>query len=74
MIYQIMDTSKRGTSLSPEEWHEMIEKANDDATDKENPLLLDVRNGYEWDVGHFKGAQSVLVQESFRDGGNERGR
>ena len=62
----IADTSKRGTSLSPEEWHEMIEKANEDPSDKENPLLLDVRNGYEWDVGHFKGAQRP-VQESFRE-------
>ncbi len=62
----IADKSKRGTSLSPEEWHEMIDRANDDANDKENPLLLDVRNGYEWDVGHFKGAQRP-VQESFRE-------
>jgi predicted sulfurtransferase len=30
------------------------------------PVLLDVRNGYEWDVGHFKGA-SRPVQESFRE-------
>jgi rhodanese-related sulfurtransferase len=30
------------------------------------PLLLDVRNGYEWDVGHFRGAQRP-VQESFRE-------
>jgi predicted sulfurtransferase len=62
----IADKSKRGTSLSPEEWHEMIERANEDPNDKENPLLLDVRNGYEWDVGHFKGAQRP-VQESFRE-------
>ena len=34
----------------------MIDRANDDANDKENPLLLDVRNGYEWDRT-FKGAQ-----------------
>ena len=30
------------------------------------PLLLDVRNGYEWDVGHFRGARRP-VQESFRE-------
>ena len=29
-------------------------------------VLIDVRNGYEWDVGHFQGAVRP-VQESFRE-------
>jgi len=62
----IQDKRRRGESLSPEEWHEMIGNANEDPMDLKNPLLLDVRNGYEWDVGHFKGAARP-VQESFRE-------
>ena len=39
-----------------------------DVIDKKSdaPVLLDVRNGYEWDVGHFRGAERP-VQESFRE-------
>ena len=42
----------------------MLGKVIERTTDA--PVLLDVRNGYEWDVGHFKGAQRP-VQESFRE-------
>jgi UPF0176 protein len=44
-----VDLSQRGTYLSPAEWRARLEK-NDDF------LLLDVRNNYEWEVGHFENA------------------
>lgn len=39
----------QGKHLSPKEWHDMMETEKD-------ALLLDVRNDYEWKVGHFDGA------------------
>ena len=45
----IMDKSKTLHEFVAEDGKEMIDRANDDPNDKENLLLLDVRNGYEWD-------------------------
>lgn len=39
-----------GEHLSPAEWKTMLEKEGEDV------LLLDVRNDYEWKIGHFEGA------------------
>lgn len=48
-----------GEHVSPQEWKEMMEK-------QDGHILLDVRNDYEWKVGHFEG--SVLPPcETFRD-------
>ena len=58
------DPNARAKPLKPAEWHDMLGKVIERTTDA--PVLLDVRNGYEWDVGHFKGAQRP-VQESFRE-------
>ena len=58
------DPSARATPLKPNEWHDMLGEVIAETDDA--PVLLDVRNGYEWDVGHFKGA-SRPVQESFRE-------
>ncbi len=44
------DLSDRGIELSPAEWDAMLA---DTSTPKR---ILDVRNGYEWDVGRFDGA------------------
>ena len=60
----LTDREARAKPLSPKEWHENLIKAN--AGEADAPLLLDVRNGYEWDVGHFRGAERP-VQESFRE-------
>lgn len=60
----LTDREARAKPLSPKEWHENLIKVNSGADDA--PLLLDVRNGYEWDVGHFRGAERP-VQESFRE-------
>lgn len=46
-----VDLAKAGQHLSPEEWRQKIEQ------DKKH-FLLDVRNHYEWLVGHFEGAVS----------------
>ena len=46
-----VDLSKTGTHLSPAEWKSMLN------TRDENTLLIDVRNDYEWDIGHFEGAE-----------------
>lgn len=45
-----VDLSQRGEDVSPERWAEML------ADEKRPKVLLDVRNSYEWDVGHFEGA------------------
>lgn len=46
-----VDFSQRGTHLKPAEWKEMLES-------EKKSLLIDVRNSYEYDVGHFKGAEN----------------
>ncbi|KAL6638614.1 hypothetical protein ACP70R_023725 [Stipagrostis hirtigluma subsp. patula] len=58
------------TPLTPSEWRERLEarkcfdmsssKASGDTSGR-NLLLLDVRNDYEWDIGHFQGAQRPNV-------------
>ncbi len=56
---QKVDMSKGGIHLSPEEWKKML-----DARD-ENTIVVDVRNDYEWDLGHFEGAELPEL-EKFR--------
>lgn len=54
-----VDLSLQGKHLSPAEWRKMLES-------EEDHLLLDIRNDYEWEIGHFEGA--VLPPcENFRD-------
>lgn len=49
---------KTGTFLNPQEFHE--------AMDDENAVILDTRNDYEFDLGHFRGAVNPDI-DSFRD-------
>ncbi len=42
------DPAEGGKHVSPEEWKQMLESGD--------YLLLDVRNDYEWEIGHFEGA------------------
>ncbi|MEM1282246.1 MAG: rhodanese-related sulfurtransferase [Chlamydiota bacterium] len=49
-IEESVDIANTGTHLSPQEWKEMLETSNDH-------ILIDVRNDYEWEVGHFEGAE-----------------
>ncbi|KAM7479570.1 hypothetical protein LguiA_027783 [Lonicera macranthoides] len=58
----LLDSSMRATPLTPVQWKNRLEAANKiDNTSNENLntnyILFDVRNGYEWDIGHFRGAQ-----------------
>ncbi|KAK8583669.1 hypothetical protein V6N13_109064 [Hibiscus sabdariffa] len=58
----LLDPSMRATAIAPSEWRKRLEAANNNDTTSNtntssNYILLDVRNGYEWDIGHFHGAQ-----------------
>lgn len=44
------DLENAGEHLSPKEWKEMLDTGKDH-------MLLDIRNDYEWEVGHFSGAE-----------------
>ncbi|KAI0528734.1 hypothetical protein KFK09_001276 [Dendrobium nobile] len=70
----VLNPTMRATLLTPAEWRERLQasinpfelpnKASGSNHDRRS-LLLDVRNGYEWDVGHFQGAERPEV-DSFR--------
>jgi hypothetical protein len=74
------DPASRATPLSPAEWKSMLASAvdmprSDAAGGLRNisqparqcrPVVLDLRNGYEWDAGHFDGAARPL-EEEFRE-------
>lgn len=53
--------ANKGLHLSPKQWKEMLEK-----NEGHKPLLIDVRNDYEWQVGRFEGAE-LPPCETFRD-------
>lgn len=54
-----VDMAKTGIHLSPQEWKKMLDERD------ENTILIDVRNDYEWDIGHFEGAELPNL-EKFR--------
>lgn len=54
-----VDMGTVGEHASPSQWKELLEG-------KERPLLLDVRNDYEWEVGRFNGAVCPPC-ETFRE-------
>jgi len=55
----------RAEKVSPKRWKQMLQRANsktkastgDSANGDLPPVVIDVRNGYEWDIGHFEGAK-----------------
>ncbi|WCJ34755.1 tRNA uridine(34) hydroxylase [Euphorbia peplus] len=58
----LLDPSMRATPLAPSEWRKRLEaeretNGSSNSNSGSNFVLLDVRNGYEWDIGHFVGAQ-----------------
>ena len=55
-----VDLSKTGEHVSPDLWKKMLEERD------ENTVVIDVRNEYEWKVGHFKGAD-LPPFETFRE-------
>ncbi|MCB1109429.1 MAG: rhodanese-related sulfurtransferase [Chlamydiia bacterium] len=54
------DLSQGGEHVSSERWAQMIEERDEDT------VILDVRNDYEWDVGHFEGAKRPELK-TFRE-------
>ncbi|KAF3794952.1 Rhodanese-like domain-containing protein 8 [Nymphaea thermarum] len=70
----ILDPEMRALPLDPSEWKERLQMARHSSSSDEiissaqarQILLLDVRNGYEWDIGHFCGAQRPSV-DCFRN-------
>src|SRR5690606_38300700 len=46
-----VDFSLTGEHVSPKEWKKMLEEK------PEGTILIDVRNDYEWKIGHFEGAE-----------------
>lgn len=59
-IDEKVDMSLTGARVPPEEWRKMLE------TRDEQTLLLDVRNDYEWEIGHFSGAKLPAL-DTFRE-------
>lgn len=55
-----IDMKKTGEHVPPKKWREMLENKDPDT------ILVDVRNQYEWEVGHFEGALLPKL-ETFRD-------
>jgi UPF0176 protein len=60
-IDEEVDLSQSGEHVSPEQWKALLES-------DEKPVLLDVRNDYEWQVGRFEGAVCPPC-ETFREFG-----
>lgn len=46
-----VDMSLTGEHVSPQKWKEMLQQRD------ENTIVIDVRNDYEWVIGHFEGAE-----------------
>ncbi|HSX26077.1 MAG TPA: rhodanese-related sulfurtransferase, partial [Chlamydiales bacterium] len=55
-----VDFSERGEHVSPEVWKEMLERRDGET------MVLDVRNDYEWKIGHFEGSELPKL-ETFRE-------
>ncbi|KAI3436466.1 hypothetical protein D9Q98_005883 [Chlorella vulgaris] len=53
----VTDPGARAIPTQPAEWKRMLKEGR--SSDKP-PLMLDVRNSYEWDAGHFEGAARPL--------------
>jgi UPF0176 protein len=55
-----VDFSLGGEKIPPSQWKKMLEEKS------EETVLLDVRNDYEWKIGHFEGAELPPL-ENFRE-------
>ncbi len=58
-----VDLKNIGDHLSPDEFLELY---NEDGSLREDVVLLDTRNDYEFEIGHFKGATHLDLQ-TFRE-------
>lgn len=59
----VLDPHSRAQAVPPAEWHRLLQRRADGGA--ATPVLLDVRNGYEWDAGRFQGAERPPV-DAFR--------
>lgn len=50
-----LTTANTGIHLTPKQVHELLENKSDDL------LVLDTRNQYEWEIGHFQGAINPAI-------------
>jgi UPF0176 protein len=55
-----VDLAQTGEHVPPEVWKKMLEEKD------ENTVVIDVRNDYEWEIGHFEGAE-LPPFETFRE-------
>lgn len=68
----VVDPGARATPLPPSDWKAMLANAKRvnaqraAGASEERVVVLDVRNSYEWDAGHFAGAERPLEDE-FRE-------
>lgn len=51
---EVNPKDKVGTYLKPEQWHEMLQR--------EDVIIVDGRNDYEYELGHFRGAIKAEVK------------
>jgi len=58
-VDESVDMSECGEHVSPEQWKMMLEQ-------DDGHVVLDIRNDYEWSIGHFEGAEQPPC-ETFRD-------
>ena len=59
----ITDPGARAAPLSPRQWEAMLLEGGGGGNEEKKrhrPIVLDVRNAYEWDAGHFEGAERPL--------------
>lgn len=55
-----VDLALTGEHVPAKRWEEMLAERDDDT------VILDVRNAYEWEIGHFEGAELPTL-EQFRE-------
>ena len=59
--------------LPPDQWHAKLSQAidkSDPTVSGNKPIILDIRNGFEYELGGFKGATPLLV-DTFRESFSE---
>jgi UPF0176 protein len=57
---RVIDLKNTAEHVSPEIWEKMLDEIDDDT------VLIDVRNDYEWKIGHFKKAE-LIACNTFRE-------
>lgn len=66
---RVTDPAARATPLGPAQWREMLRRADEvnrkveAGQEEERVVVLDVRNDYEWDAGHFQWAGRPQEEE-----------